>query len=194
MLGFVLGAAFASGLNLYATVAVLGLMHRYEVFRLPASLEVLAHPAVLVVAGVLYLVEFAAAKIPYLDSIWDAIHTFIRPPAAALLAYAAVGEVPEGWRLAAALLAGTVALTSHGLKTSARAASNVSPEPVSNSVLSIGEDGAALFLAWMAATHPLITLVLVIILVALSVWLLLKLARLAKLGAQRIARRFRAGS
>jgi Domain of unknown function (DUF4126) len=138
-LGFLLGTSFASGLNLYATVAALGLLHRFHVIELPPSLQVLSHTVVLAVAAGLYLVEFVADKIPYVDSVWDVIHTFIRPPAAAILAYSAVGQLPDGWRLAAALLAGGVALTSHGTKASARLAINASPEPFSNSAASLTE-------------------------------------------------------
>jgi Domain of unknown function (DUF4126) len=174
-LGFALGAAFASGLNLYATVAVLGLLHRYEIIQLPSSLSALAHPIVLVIALALYAVEFIADKVPYIDNAWDVVHTFIRPPAAALLAYSAFGSVPESWRVAAGLLAGSVALTSHGTKATTRAATNASPEPVSNSALSIAEDGIAVSLAWMAATHPFLTLGLVAVLVAVSVYILVKL-------------------
>src|SRR6266404_6233479 len=138
-LGLALGAGFSSGLNLYATVATLGLLQRYGVLQLPLALQVLSHPWVLGIAIALYLVEFLADKIPYFDTIWDAVHTFIRPPAAALLAYAAAGA-PAEWRWGAALLAGGVALTSHGTKASARAAVNTSPEPFSNWILSFGED------------------------------------------------------
>lgn len=154
-LGFALGVSFASGLNLYATVATLGLLQRFEIVRLPGSLEVLSHPMVLGIAIFLYVVEFFADKIPYVDSLWDVLHSFIRPPAAAILAYAAVAEVGEPWRLAAALLAGTVALTSHGTKVSTRAAVNASPEPASNWLLSLGEDGTAMLLAWFAAVYPI---------------------------------------
>jgi hypothetical protein len=174
-LGFALGAAFASGLNLYATVAALGLLHRYEIIQLPSSLGVLAHPIVLVIALALYAIEFVADKVPYLDNVWDVVHTFIRPPAAALLAYSSFGSVPESWRVVAGLLAGSVALTSHGTKASTRAAANASPEPVSNSILSIAEDGIAVSLAWMAATHPFVTLVIVAVLLTISVYILVKL-------------------
>lgn len=179
-LGFLLGTSFASGLNLYATVAALGLLHRYHIVDLPASLEVLAHPAVLAVAIALYVVEFVADKIPYVDNVWDVIHTFIRPPAAAVLAYAAVAEVPESWRLLAALMAGSVALTSHGTKASARVAVNASPEPVSNSIVSLGEDGFALGLTWLAAAHPVLTFGVVLILIGLSAFIILKLFNLVR--------------
>jgi hypothetical protein len=179
-LGFSLGTAFASGLNLYATVAILGLMQRYRVIELPHSLSVLSHPVVLILAIALYAIEFFADKVPYVDTLWDAVHTFIRPPAAALMAYAAFGEVPEAWRVAAGLLAGSVALTSHGTKASARAAVNASPEPFSNWIASLGEDGIAAFLVWMAARHPALTIGLVAALFALSVYLLIKFARFMK--------------
>jgi hypothetical protein len=123
----------------------------------------------------LYLVEFVADKIPYVDNIWDLIHTFIRPPAAALLAYSALGTVPETWRWAAALLAGGVALTSHGTKASTRAAINASPEPLSNWGLSLLEDGLAVFLTWMAVTHPWLTVGLVLLLVCVSLYVMVKL-------------------
>ena len=104
-LGFAMGIAFASGLNLYATVATLGLLARFHIVELPGDLAVLSHPIVFGIAIFMYVVEFFADKIPYIDTVWDFIHSFIRPPAAALLAYAAVGTVSEPWRLAAALLA-----------------------------------------------------------------------------------------
>jgi hypothetical protein len=138
------------------------------------------------VAIALYLIEFLADKIPYLDTIWDAIHTFIRPPAAALLTYAAAGAAPTEWRWAAALLAGGVALTSHGTKASARAAVNTSPEPLSNWILSFGEDILAVWLTWMATTHPLATSIIVAALVALSVFLLYHLFRFARRALQRL--------
>ncbi len=173
-LGFILGASFASGLNLYATVAVLGLLDRFEVVQLPASLQVLAHPVVLGVAIGLYVVEFIADKVPYVDNVWDVVHTFIRPPAAGLLAYTALGDVPEIWKVGAALLAGTVALASHGTKASTRAAVNASPEPFSNWLLSLTEDAIAVTLVLFAVSHPLLTLAIVLVLVALSVYLLIK--------------------
>jgi len=178
-LGLALGAGFSSGLNLYATVATLGLLQRYGVLQLPPALQVLSHPWVLGIAIALYLVEFLADKIPYFDTIWDAVHTFIRPPAAALLAYAAAGAAPAEWRLGAALLAGGVALTSHGTKASARAAVNTSPEPFSNWILSFGEDVLAVWLVWMATAHPLATTIIVVALVAASAVLLYYLFRFA---------------
>jgi len=179
-LGLALGAGFSSGLNLYATVATLGLLQRYGVLSLPPGLQALSHPWILGIAIALYLIEFCADKVPYFDTIWDAIHTFIRPPAAALLTYAAAGAAPTEWRWGAALLAGGVALTSHSTKASARAAVNTSPEPFSNWILSFGEDVLAVWLTWMATSHPLATTILVAALVAVSAILLYYLFRFAR--------------
>src|SRR6267142_5064795 len=185
-LGLALGAGFSSGLNLYATVATLGLLQRYGVLQLPPALQVLSHPWVLGIAIALYLVEFLADKIPYFDTILDAIHTFIRPPAAALLTYAAAGSAPPEWRWGAALLAGGVALTSHGTKASARAAVNTGPEPFSNWILSFGEDVLAVWLTWMATAHPLATTMIVVALVAACAVLLYYLFRFARRALRRL--------
>jgi Domain of unknown function (DUF4126) len=171
-LSLVLGAAFSSGLNLYATVATLGLLERFGVIHLPSQLQALAHPIVLAIAGILYVLEFLADKVPYVDSVWQAVHTFIRPPAAALLAFGATAAAPEPWRWAAALLAGGVALTSHGTKASARAAANMSPEPLSNWALSFGEDILAVWVVWFATAHPAMAIVLVTALFLISLFLL----------------------
>jgi len=185
-LGLALGAGFSSGLNLYATIATLGLLERFGVIHLPPSLHVLAHFAVLGIAVVLYVLEFFADKIPYIDTAWDVIHTFIRPPAAAFLAFSAAGAAPAEWRWAAALLAGGVALTSHGTKASARAAVNTTPEPFSNWILSFGEDALAVWLTWMATLHPVATTVVVVALLALSAYLLFHLFRFARRACQKL--------
>jgi len=185
-LGLALGAGFSSGLNLYATVATLGLLQRFGVLHLPPGLQVLSHPWVLAIAIVLYFLEFFADKIPYFDTFWDALHTFIRPPAAALLSFAAAAGAPPEWRWGAALLAGGVALTSHGTKASARAAVNTTPEPFSNWFLSFGEDVLAVWLTWMATTHPLATTIIVVALVALCAFLLYHLFRFARRAFQRL--------
>jgi len=176
-LGLALGAGFSSGLNLYATIATLGLLQRYGVIHLPASMQMLSHPWVLGIALALYAIEFLADKIPFVDTVWDAVHTLIRPPAAALLAYSATLSAPPEWRWGAALLAGGVALTSHGTKASARAAVNTSPEPFSNWLLSLGEDTLAVWLTWMATVHPTATIVVVVCLVAFAGFLLFHLFR-----------------
>jgi hypothetical protein len=185
-LGLALGAGFSSGLNLYATIATLGLLQRFGVIHLPTSLQVLSHPWVLGIAITLYAIEFLADKIPYVDSVWDAIHTVIRPPAAALLAYSAAVSAPPEWRWGAALLAGGVALTSHGTKASARAAVNTSPEPFSNWTLSFGEDVLAVWLTWMSTVHPRATIVVVVSLVALAGFLLFHLFRFLRQALRRL--------
>jgi hypothetical protein len=185
-LSLALGAGFSSGLNLYATVVTLGLLQRFGVIHLPAALQILAHPWVLGIAAALYLLEFFADKVPYVDTIWDAVHTFIRPPAAALLAYGAAGGAAPEWRWGAALLAGSVALTSHGTKASARAAVNTSPEPFSNWVLSFGEDLLAVWLTWMATAHPVATTIIVASLVAFSAFVLFHLFRFLRRSIQRL--------
>lgn len=174
-LGFALGTSFASGLNLYATVAAAGLFERFGVVQLPPSLHVLSNPVIIGIALTLFVVEFIADKIPLVDSAWDAVHTFIRPPAAMLIAWSSFGSVPDTWKIGAALLAGTVALTSHGAKASARAAANTSPEPFSNWALSLGEDAVAVFLSWLAAEHPFITAIVVVVLVIIAVFVIWQL-------------------
>ena len=186
-LSLVLGAGFSSGLNLYATVATLGLLQRFGVIHLPAQLHVLSHPLVLGIAGVLYLVEFLADKIPYIDSVWQAIHTFISPPAAALLAFSATASAPEAWRWGAALLAGSIALTSHGTKASARAAANMSPEPASNWALSFGEDVLSVWLTWFATAHPTAAIIVVVVLFAISLFLLYHLFRFLRRTLNKLA-------
>jgi Domain of unknown function (DUF4126) len=185
-LGLALGAGFSSGLNLYATVATLGLLQRFGIIHLPHALEVLAHPIVLGIAVALYVIEFVADKVPYVDTIWDTVHTFIRPPAAALLAFAAAGGAAPEWRWGAALLAGGVALTSHGTKASARAAVNSVPEPFSNWALSLGEDVLAVWLTWMATKHPLATAIIVAVLVIISAFLLYHLFRFVRRTFQKL--------
>lgn len=185
-LSLALGAGFSSGLNLYATVATLGLLQRYGAVHLPGSLQALGHPWVIGIAVALYLVEFFADKVPYLDTVWDFVHTFIRPPAAAVLSYLAAASAAPEWRWGAALLAGGVALTSHGTKASARAAINTSPEPFSNWTLSLGEDALAVWLTWMATAHPVATAIIVVALLALSIFLLYHLFRFARRAIQRL--------
>lgn len=180
ILGMTLGAGFASGLNLYATVGTLGLMERFGIIHLPEPMQILGHPVVIGFAAGLYLLEFLADKVPYFDSIWDALHTFIRPPAAAILAYTVAGGAPAEWRWAAALVAGGVALTAHGTKASARAAVNTVPEPFSNWALSMGEDLLAVWLTWFATKHPIATAVTVAALLVLCVYLLSRLFRFAR--------------
>jgi len=186
-ISLVLGTGFSSGLSLYATVATLGLLQRFGVIHLPEKLQVLSHPMVLGVAIGLYIVEFLADKVPYIDSVWQAVHTFIRPPAAALLAFSVTAAASEPWRWAAALLAGSIALTSHGTKASARAAANLSPEPLSNWALSLGEDVLAVWLTWFATTHPTAAMIVVGLLLIVSLFVLYYLFRFLRRTFQKLA-------
>jgi hypothetical protein len=179
-LGLAMGAGFSSGLNLYATVATLGVLQRFGVIHLPAPLAIVAHPIVLGAAIALYLIEFLADKIPFVDTVWDTIHTFIRPPAAAVIAFGASAAAPPEWRWAAALLAGGVALTSHSTKASTRAAVNTVPEPFSNWALSIGEDLLAVWLTWFTTVHPAATIIIVVALLLLCSVLLHYLFRFVR--------------
>ena len=156
--GLLAGVSVASGLRLYATVAVIGFLGRIGALDLPRGLAVLADRRVIAVAACLYLVEFFADKVPYLDSIWDAVHTFVRVPASAVLAWAAAANVAEPWRTLAALVCGGVTLSAHGLKSSARVAINASPEPASNWIASFAEDGTVAVLLWLAVAHPIAAL------------------------------------
>jgi hypothetical protein len=184
-ISLVMGTGFSSGLNLYATVATLGLLQRFGLIHLPEKLQVLSHPLVLGIAFGLYVVEFLADKIPYVDSVWQAVHTFIRPPAAALLAFSVTASATEPWRWAAALLAGGIALTSHGTKASARAAVNMSPEPLSNWALSFGEDLLAVWITWFATAHPTVAVVVVAVLCVISAVLLYHLFRFLRRALQK---------
>ena len=186
-LSLVLGTGFSSGLNVYATVATLGILQRFGVIHLPDKLQVLSHPLVLWVALALYAVEFLADKVPYIDSVWQAVHTFIRPPAAALLAFGVTAAAFEPWRWAAALLAGGIALTSHGTKASVRAAANLSPEPLSNWALSFGEDLLAVWLTWFATVHPRLAVAVVIVLCAIALFLLYHLFGFLRRALQKLA-------
>lgn len=180
LVGLLLGAAVASGLRLYATVAVLGFLGRSGVLTLPGELGVLSHPWVILVAASLYLVEFLADKIPIVDSIWDLVHTFIRVPAAALLAWAGASSLPEPWRVVAALLCGGVALSAHGLKSSTRAVINTSPEPVTNWAASLAEDGLTAVLLFLAVKYPLAAAVAAGCVVVLAVLLVAWMARMLR--------------
>src|ERR1700760_2052867 len=185
-LGLALGAGFSSGLNLYATIATLGLLQRFGVIHLPEQLQVLAHPWALGIAIALHVTEFLAKRIPLIETSWHAIPAVLRPPAAALLAYGAAGAAPPEWRWGAALLAGGVALTSHGSKASVRAAANTSPEPFSNWALSLGEDTLAVWLTWLATVHPAATVVVVSILLVIAAFLIFHLFRFLRRAVRRL--------
>ena len=170
-LGLGMGSAWLSGFNLYATVATLGLLARFHLVRLPGDLDVLSQTWVIAVAGALYLVQFLAGKIPIVDSVWDAIHTFIRVPAGAVLAASAFAHFDPAVRVAALLAGGTLALGSHATKTGLRVAANTSPEPFSNFLLSTIEDIFTIGLTVLAAFHPVVILGIVIAFVLLLIWM-----------------------
>jgi hypothetical protein len=176
-LGFAMGTAWLSGINLYATVLTLGLLERFHLARLPGDLDYLQHWWVILLAGALYLIEFAADKIPAVDSIWDAVHTFIRVPAGAVLAASAFAQFDPGVRLLALLAGGGVALSSHGVKAATRLAANTSPEPFSNIALSLAEDVTATAGSLLMVFHPVVILVVVAIFLVLAVWLARRIAR-----------------
>lgn len=167
----IFGISFTSGINLYATVAIVGAAVRFDLIKnLPDQLEVLGNEYVICVAAVMYLCEFFADKIPAFDSIWDGVHTFIRPLAAAFIALMAVGDAPLYIKIIAFLVAGSVALTSHSAKTGIRLIANTSPEPVSNSVLSVVEDIGVFALLALILTHPFVAAGIVAILLILIIW------------------------
>jgi uncharacterized protein DUF4126 len=166
--------SFAAGLNVYATVATLGLLAHTGAFPLPPALQPLSSWYVIAVAGILFLVELFADKIPVFDLLWNALHTFVRVPVAALLAYGATAQLSSGWQLFATLLGGVIALAAHSGKTAVRAAVTPYPEPFSNVTLSLGEDVLAVLLTGLATRHPywaaMIALVLVLVVVLLIHW------------------------
>ena len=168
---------FASGIRLYAVLLVVGLAGYFDWAPLPAGLAILAHPMVLAASGFMVAVEFFADKIPAVDSLWDAVHTFIRIPAGAALAAAVFGGDSAAWAAVAALIGGSLAATSHFTKAGTRAAVNTSPEPFSNIAVSAAEEVAVGTLLWLAIVHPFIAAAAVVALVGLAIWWLPKLFR-----------------
>lgn len=176
-LALITGLGWTSGLRFYAVLFFLGLLHRTGIYLLPGSLDMLAHPWVLGISGLLFVTEFFADKIPGVDTLWDAVHTFIRIPGGALLAAAAVAGGDPGLALAAGLLGGTVAAGAHFTKAGSRALINTSPEPFSNWTASFTEDAVSLGALWMALLHPLLFLGMLALFVLIALWLLPKLWR-----------------
>jgi hypothetical protein len=170
-----MGASWASGINLYATLLVLGFLQMTGNVSLPPDLQILGNPLVIFAAGAMYVVEFFADKIPGVDTGWDTIHTFIRIPAGALLAYGSVSQVSEPAALAAAILGGTLAAGSHATKAGTRVLINTSPEPFTNWTASVGEDIMVFTGMWAALHHPWMFLSFLIIFILLMIWLLPKL-------------------
>jgi hypothetical protein len=177
VLGLAFGVAWTSGINLYATVAVLGLLEHYKLAHLPGGLHVLDNPLIIGVAIFLYVVEFFADKIPYVDTVWDALHTFIRVPAGAVLAASATANISPAVQVIALLLGGGLALSTHGTKATLRAGANLSPEPLTNWSLSLLEDVLAIGAAVLAVVSPVGILVVIVIFLLLLVWILPKVVR-----------------
>ncbi len=183
-LGYTIPFAFASGLNVYATIAVLGLCSHYGLVALPEQFRALDHPFVIGAALVMYVLEFVVDKIPWLDSIWDAVHTVIRPIGGAFVAVAALGQASPTATAIAALLGGSVAMTTHLTKAGTRAAANMSPEPFTNWILSVTEDVLAIGLTYAAIRHPNIAL-------AIALVLLVTIAAFSAVLIRFVKRRFR---
>jgi len=175
-----MGAAWASGINLYATLFMLGYMGASGNMTLPAELEVLTDPMVMTAAGFMYCVEFFADKIPGVDSAWDSIHTFVRIPAGAMLASSAIGDVGPAMELTTALLGGTLAAGTHTTKAGTRLLINTSPEPVSNWTASISEDLLVIGGLWAALNHPVLFVIALVVFILIMIWLLPRLWRLVK--------------
>lgn len=197
LLALAAALGWGSGLRLYAVVFITGLAGRLGWVPLPEGLHVLTHPLLLGGAGVMLLVEFLADKVPWIDSAWDALHTFIRIPAGAALAsaavsqYVGVGGSSQAWVLLAALLGGTLSATAHAAKTATRAAVNTSPEPFSNMGLSLLGDISVPTVLWLAWSHPLLCLAVLAVVVVLMIALIVTLMRFLRGLASRLKQRWR---
>lgn len=183
-----MGIAWASGINLYAAIGMLGILGVTGNIVLPPDLEIVQHPAVIAAAGLMYCVEFFADKIPGVDTGWDAIHGFVRVPAAAVLAAAAVGDVDPAIMLAAGIIGGALGATSYTVKAGGRVLINTSPEPVTNWTASLTEDLAVIGGLWAALYHPVIFLILLVVFILVTAWLLPRIWR----GLKAVFRRLRA--
>lgn len=178
--------AWASGLRLYLVIFAVGLAGYYGWYDLPKGLEVLQHPWVIGAAGFMVAMEFVADKVPAIDSMWDAVHTFIRIPAGALLAAGATGDSLSALTVAAGLLGGTITAGTHFTKAGGRAVINTSPEPFSNWGASFAEDALVMSGIWLALTHPLVFMLLLLLFLLLLVWLIPKVWRGVRLVIQRL--------
>jgi hypothetical protein len=182
-LSHVIPLAFASGLNIYATVAVIGLCSHYGLVSLPEQFRVFDNPIIIGAALAMYVVEFVADKIPWFDSLWDAVHTVVRPIGGAIVAVVALGDASPAMKTLVALLGGSVAMTTHLTKAGTRAAANTSPEPFSNWVLSFGEDVLAVGISYAALQHPVLALII-------AIALLIVILALASVIIRAVRRRF----
>jgi len=189
----VAGLGWASGMRLYAVLFFLGVLDYAGAALLPPGLQVLAHPAVMAVSGALFVIEFFVDKVPGFDSLWDAVHTFVRIPAGALLAAYAISADDPGVTLAAGLLGGVVAAGTHLTKAGGRAVINASPEPFSNWAASLTEDFSALAIVWLALKYPLLLLAALALFIVVVLWLLPKLWRGIKRLLDAVRRMLRSG-
>jgi hypothetical protein len=176
-LSLALGTAWTSGINLYATVTILGMLQKFGATKLPMGLTVLDNWWIIGIAAFLFAVEFFADKIPYVDSVWDVVHTFIRVPAGAVMAYAATNEMDPTVATVATLLGGGLALSSHGTKSALRATANLSPEPVSNWILSLAEDAIAIVGSLLAVFLPVVIAIVLVVFVVIFGWFAPKIFR-----------------
>ena len=188
-----MGVAWASGINLYAAIFMLGWMSSTGSIELPPDLEVLSNPMVMVAAGGMYVVEFFADKIPGVDTGWDVIHSFIRIPAGAMLAAGAISPLGAEAELAGLLMGGTLAAGSHLTKAGSRVLINTSPEPFSNWTASVGEDVAVIGGLWAALNYPISFIIALVLVIALMIWLLPKIWKGIKTLCRKIAGLFGGG-
>ncbi len=179
-IGLLLGGSWASGINLYMSMAGLGIANRMEWIDLPENLDILSNPIIIGVAIFLFAVEFVADKVPYVDSLWDSVHTFIRPIATSALGYTAMADSGMVMQLLIALLTGSISLESHLTKATTRAVINASPEPVTNSIASVTEDVTVVGTLYLIICHPVIAAVLVTIFIILAFWFLKKMFKFLK--------------
>ena len=167
-----MGLAWASGINLYATLLTLGFLANSGNIVLPPDLQIVADPMVMAAAGLMYFIEFFADKMPGVDTGWDTIHTFIRIPAGAMLAAGAIGDLNPAVEIAAAIMGGSMAAASHATKAGTRVLINTSPEPFSNWFASVGEDVAVIGGVWACINHPVVFLIALVLFIILMIWLL----------------------
>jgi len=191
LLALAAALGWASGFRLYAAVFLTGLAGWMGWVQLPSGLQILQHPAVLIASGFMLFVEFFADKIPFVDSMWDAVHTVIRIPAGAALAAGALGADSQAMTWIAALLGGSLAATSHATKMTTRAAVNASPEPFSNVAVSLAEDGLVVFMLWLSAAHPAIFAIVLIVSIALAGILLFVLIKFLRTVVRGLSEFFR---
>jgi hypothetical protein len=186
--GLIVGSGWASGINLYGVVALLNIFGRLDIGEVP---EVLQRTDLLIVSLIMYSLEFIADKIPYLDNIWDVVHTAIRPLGAAVLGVVLVGDASGLGQALAGLGSGGLALTSHATKSTTRLAVNTSPEPVSNSIVSLAEDGLVAVVVFFAVEYPILAVIIVVILLVLGVLLMRKLIGAARSGIEKVKNSWR---